>query len=419
MYIFLRKLFVGLLFTALSFTALEVVLHVLPQDYWLRKPNAAVVAKKEDGEKAYHPQPASVEALRQEDTAQQANTKSGVVRSGKVGSESVAVRKSAPATNLQENIPSHGDAQFLSVLVPLAKGYHSNKYGEFSIDICINSHGLRDVERPWEKPEGVFRILALGDSFTEAFQVNVDETFSKRLQSLLGESLADYTYDVINAGVSGYSPLIYYLLYTYRLRKYSPDIVALFISDEQIVRDNVYKKFAVFGKFGLPTACVHPELIQDSFLTKRYKKLKDEFYSILFLDSRLKLFWNNRIQESSNTDDSAFSLKLLNALRKECRVDGAELMIVYLPNRPETRRRQLAGGERAREEVSETLRLFCKKEDVEYLDLSPVFIDWKGASLYYQHDGHLTVEGHKVVAERSAERLLAYVKMRKAGAQGN
>src|SRR5712692_3517010 len=37
---------------------------------------------------------------------------------------------------------------------------------EYDIRIRLNSKGLRDVERDYAKPAGVFRILSVGDSFT-------------------------------------------------------------------------------------------------------------------------------------------------------------------------------------------------------------------------------------------------------------
>ena len=40
----------------------------------------------------------------------------------------------------------------------------------------INSHGFRDRERSLNKPPGVYRIAVLGDSGTEARQVDMDKT---------------------------------------------------------------------------------------------------------------------------------------------------------------------------------------------------------------------------------------------------
>ncbi|MFQ5893549.1 MAG: hypothetical protein ACE5H5_04470, partial [Nitrospinota bacterium] len=77
--------------------------------------------------------------------------------------------------------------------------------GSFGEAIVINSHGLRDVERPWAKPPGVTRILVLGDSFTFGMKVEAAASYPKALEALLNRSGDGRRYDVINAGVVAYS----------------------------------------------------------------------------------------------------------------------------------------------------------------------------------------------------------------------
>ncbi len=49
----------------------------------------------------------------------------------------------------------------------------------------INSHGFRDKERTYAKRGETFRILVLGDSFVDAFQVALADTFPALLESKL------------------------------------------------------------------------------------------------------------------------------------------------------------------------------------------------------------------------------------------
>jgi lysophospholipase L1-like esterase len=67
--------------------------------------------------------------------------------------------------------------------------------------VAISSQGLRErmVTRP--KPTGVRRLLCVGDSTTFGWGVNINQTFCRRLETLLG---AGWT--TINLGVPGYNP---------------------------------------------------------------------------------------------------------------------------------------------------------------------------------------------------------------------
>ncbi|PYQ23833.1 MAG: hypothetical protein DMF81_07510 [Acidobacteria bacterium] len=58
----------------------------------------------------------------------------------------------------------------------------------------FNSHGFRDYERTWEKPPNTYRILVLGDSYVEAFQVPLERAFPALLEVRLNAagSLGDH-----------------------------------------------------------------------------------------------------------------------------------------------------------------------------------------------------------------------------------
>jgi hypothetical protein len=97
-----------------------------------------------------------------------------------------------------------------------------------SIPIRINSLGLRDTEHSYEKPTDTFRILLLGDSFTEALDVRFEESYAYLLEQCLSERL-DESIEVINAGVSGYGIGEEYLYYLTEGVRYEPDMVVLML----------------------------------------------------------------------------------------------------------------------------------------------------------------------------------------------
>jgi len=86
-----------------------------------------------------------------------------------------------------------------------------------------NSHGQRDRERTLRKPDGVRRILLLGDSVVEGYGLREPETISSRLEALY----PDGSTEVLNFGVSAYCTLAEIELLEVKGLKFDPDIVIL------------------------------------------------------------------------------------------------------------------------------------------------------------------------------------------------
>lgn len=74
---------------------------------------------------------------------------------------------------------------------------------EFSVSIVTNSLGFRDDEIS-EKPDSTYRILGVGDSFSFANGVEVENTYFKQLEQCLN-SETEHTIEIINGAVPAYS----------------------------------------------------------------------------------------------------------------------------------------------------------------------------------------------------------------------
>ena len=98
---------------------------------------------------------------------------------------------------------------------------------EFRTFVRINGLGLHDREIPYAR-SAARRILVLGDSFTEAFQVELDEGFSKRLKaSLNAPDPPGARVEIVNAGVSGWGTDNALLFFQTEGWRYRPDVVML------------------------------------------------------------------------------------------------------------------------------------------------------------------------------------------------
>lgn len=143
---------------------------------------------------------------------------------------------------------------------PFAEGYF--RRGDAKIHEKMNSRGLRDREYEYDKAVNVFRILVLGDSFTEGYDVNIDDIFTEILERRLNDSLSrpsGRTFEVINAGTGGYSTDQEYLFYSLEGKKYDPDLVILMV---YAANDIYYTIRDKYGNYSKPLF----ELRQDSLI---------------------------------------------------------------------------------------------------------------------------------------------------------
>jgi hypothetical protein len=88
-----------------------------------------------------------------------------------------------------------------------------------------NSAGMHDQEHQPAKPEGVFRILVIGDSFVEARQVATSQTSSSVLETALNSNNSNLRYEVISAGASAWGPAQELMYFRSEGKFFSPDLV--------------------------------------------------------------------------------------------------------------------------------------------------------------------------------------------------
>ncbi|HIL71653.1 MAG TPA: hypothetical protein EYG38_17610, partial [Verrucomicrobia bacterium] len=86
-----------------------------------------------------------------------------------------------------------------------------------------NSHGQRDRKRVIQKPEGVQRIILLGDSVVEGHGLAEDQTLSHLLEQLYENQKTE----VLNFGVSAYCTLAEIELLETKGLQFDPDVVIL------------------------------------------------------------------------------------------------------------------------------------------------------------------------------------------------
>jgi hypothetical protein len=114
------------------------------------------------------------------------------------------------------------------------------------VPVEYNSRGFRDVEHNIENYRGRFRMVVLGDSFMEAYSVQLNDAFHRRLDKLIRDKGIDS--EVINLGVGGYGTLQEYLLFHQIGKRYRPEIILLGFYLGNDIRNNSFALESISNK---------------------------------------------------------------------------------------------------------------------------------------------------------------------------
>ena len=278
-------------------------------------------------------------------------------------------------------------------LVPRSK--HLYRKEEQAYLIAINSKGLRDVERSYEKPLGVFRIVVVGDSFV--FGSGGVET-SDRFTDILEKSTKNV--EVINMGVPAYGSDQEYLYLKTEGLKYHPDLIILcaFENDfresfSTVSPSNGRPKgyFSTSGGqllFHPPSFSLFYRLAQRSYLfgftdlaLKKVSKVYGRPPDVLEPQERVETFRQLFIQA-----------------RTLCLQNGAQLVLVYFPFR----------GQKEKNVIQEVFDKLAAAQGIRTLDLMNRMQSADAERpAYFKKDIHFNEYGHQVVAAALREYLLA------------
>lgn len=123
------------------------------------------------------------------------------------------------------------------------KALRPGQEGEYAREgrahVRINGAGYRDHERTVARPGGLHRVAILGDSYVEARQVELGQTFPALLEDELAACRpAGAAVEVLNFGVSGYGTGQELLTWRLDASRYRPDLVLLAFFAANDLADN-------------------------------------------------------------------------------------------------------------------------------------------------------------------------------------
>jgi hypothetical protein len=316
------------------------------------------------------------------------------------------------------------------VIHPPGTRIHLASFGQ---TVEFNSLGMRDVEHRPVKEPGTFRILVLGDSFMEALQVPLEESFHRLLEHRL-RSLTGRPVEVVNGAVSGWGTddhLEYLTRYGVKL---VPDLVLDAMTLHNDVSDNLEQRYHTLVD-GRLVARPPAEMSEADF---RLLKVKDYFASRSHLTQLMRKYrhlsgmrqagrqLDVHVLRLLEKDESASMRKgweltqgLMLGLRDEGARISARTAVMLIPLSlqiyGDVRQRWLeANGVAADrldlERPQDRMRAIGAALTVETVDLLPAFrksFKDNGRSLHLVGDGHWTPEGHRLAAAVVADQLVA------------
>ena len=156
--------------------------------------------------------------------------------------------------------------------------------------VYYNNQGIRSSYDIKEKKEKI-RIILLGDSMTENYQLSDNKDLSSMIQKTIGNE----KYEVINFGFSSTGISEHINLYEIKIKKLNPDYLIYFpdttdISDNHYSRNRLNQHMYMI-KNGLPGRIEPNKEFWDRYNSK-YNKFKREYiYYVKKYSNFYKLYW--------------------------------------------------------------------------------------------------------------------------------
>lgn len=264
---------------------------------------------------------------------------------------------------------------------------HDLKTNEFSFHRTLNAERLSDVDHAIKKKENVYRIIGIGDSFTEGDGADEDSTWLKFLERNLVKYPLKKQIEYLNAGVCGCDPFFAYILLREKLLKYKPDLVVLSINCSDIEDVLIRGGMERFQKNGT-LKYNQPQAYEPLFAMSRISRL---FYSAIG--------YNEVLIKPDKTNKNYCKEKIIEAIEKFNELglnNNFSFIVIFNPLKNDffTKSMELSY-------VMDDIRTLKNINSFDMLNyyMNVEKIDTSSCSNYYWvNDGHHNAKGYAVFA---------------------
>jgi lysophospholipase L1-like esterase len=278
---------------------------------------------------------------------------------------------------------------------------------DVDVEVTINGQGLRDRSYSYQPPEGVFRIVVLGDSFVWGFGVEQDEIFTEIMEQ------SQNNLEVINLGISGYSTDQEYLLLKQEGLKYNPQLILLMVFENDVADNTLSVNYHIYPKPRF--SIVNGELVLTHRPSPKVSLFRRAHY---FLRTHLVAYnhltrvlaYNSAppikrardmiadiglwLSGRENQDPYRLLFAILDEMKALAEAHDAQLVIVEIA----THKMALDFDNTRPDELAE----YCRRRGLPFLDLAGPFQEHLESnddeSLQLTHDPHWNAHGHALAA---------------------
>lgn len=265
------------------------------------------------------------------------------------------------------------------------------KEREFYFTRKINSFGYSDTE--WgKKQRDEYRIVCLGDSFTEGDGAHADSSYVSHLRRELSKKGCTKI-SILNAGKCGSDPFFSFMNYKDILSKLNPDLILQTVSSQDIEQDiNERGGFERFQK--------------NYKLSFRKKSKTIEFLYAISYTNRvfIEIYGYNELLQHQNSIKKNYPIdkikieKLFYKFNQLTQKHNTQLVVVFLPLRHEIEAE-------AHSTCLKKLKHKIVNQNVMHIDLLPHYLSEiksnkkRIETYYWEKDGHHNAQGYKLMSE--------------------
>jgi lysophospholipase L1-like esterase len=307
--------------------------------------------------------------------------------------------------------------------------------GERDVRYSTDDKGFRIGTSKDGKPS--LRILALGDSFTVAMQVEYEQSFVGLLEASLSTKLAQTVY-IDNAASANFDVNGYHIRMNRELERQQYDLVLVFIYMGNDITNSVVEAYPPvypsppqtlrmpknLSRAELTQAILYPinnALETSSHLFILFKDRASAYLARFGLTARY--FPEHLLRTNASDQRWEITGQILAAMRDEAKQRNLPIMFVLLPSTFQVDPAYLEWARQAFgitseeidiEQPSRLLTAIGQQQQLDMVDLQPAFrkAHDEGAVLFGTVDSHLSPAGHELVLRTIEPHIIELLKLR-------